>query len=221
MQFKRISTATVALAAAWALGGCAASRRATTVESGGEVAPSTTVVPTDNRTIPVGAQLVATLDQSLGTNISNAGDTFTATVSQTLYAGDGSVVVPMGARVDGQVTAISPSNNAANPALIRLDFSAIRFNGQSYPFAAAIVQSSPQKTSTKSSADQTKKIVIGGAVGAALGGLLSKGDLDKVVIGGAVGAALGSVVSLGTSVNATLPAGSSMTIQATQTTVLR
>ena len=105
--------------------------------------------------------------------------------------------------------------------MIRLDFNAIRFNGRSYPFAAAIVQSSPEKMSTSSSADQTKRIVIGGAVGAALGGLLSKGDPGKVVIGGVVGAALGSIVSLGTEVNATLPAGSSMTVQATQTTVLR
>jgi hypothetical protein len=221
MQYNRVSTAAVALAAAWTLAGCAASRRSTTVESGGVVVPSTTVTPVDNRTLPVGVQLITTLDQALGTNISMPGQTFTATVSQTLYASDGSVVVPAGALIDGHVTALSGSSNATNPALIRLDFSAIRFNGRSYPFAAAIVQSDPQKTSSASNASQSKRVVIGGAVGAALGGLFSKGSLDKVIIGGAVGAALGSVVSLGTEVNATLPAGSYMTIQATQTTMLR
>jgi hypothetical protein len=221
MHCNRISTTAVAFAAAWTLAGCAASQRSTTVESGGDVVPSTTVMPADNRTIPIGAQLMATLDQSLGTNISKAGDMFSATVSQTLTASDGSIVVPAGAKIDGRVTAVDPSNNATDPALIRLDFRSIRFNGRSYPFAAAIVQSSPEKTNTTSSADQTKRIVIGGAVGAALGGLLGKGDLDKIVIGGAVGAALGSIVSLGTEVNATLPAGSTMTVQATQTTLLR
>jgi hypothetical protein len=221
MQYNRITTAAVALAAAWTLGGCATSQRATTVESGGDVVPSTTVVPADNRTIPVGVNLMTTLDQALGTNISKAGDRFTATVSQTLYASDGSIVVPAGAKIDGSVTALDASSNATDPALIRLDFNAIRFNGRSYPFAAAIVQSSPEKTNTTSSADQTKRIVIGGAVGAAIGGLLGKGDLKKIVIGGTVGAAVGSIVSLGTEVNATLPAGSSMTVQATQTTMLR
>jgi hypothetical protein len=221
MHHNRTSAAAVVVAAAFSLTGCAASQRATTVESGGEVAPSTTVVPVDNRTIPVGAKLMATLDQSLGTSISKAGDAFTATVSQTLYASDGSVVVPTGAKIDGRVTALDASNNATDPALIRLDFNAIRLNGTSYPFAAAIVQSSPEKTSTSSNADQTKRIIIGGAVGAALGGLLGKGDVSKIVIGGAMGAAVGSIVSLGTQVNATLPAGSSMTLQATQTTTLR
>jgi hypothetical protein len=221
MKYNRVSTAAVALAASWTLAACAARNRTTTVESGGDVVPSTTVIPLDNRAIPVGAELMTTLDQSLGTNISNAGDLFTVTVDQTLYANDGSVVVPMGAKIDGHVTAIDASSNATRPALIRLNFDVIRFNGRTFPFAAAIVQSNPVKTSTTSSADQTKRVVIGGAVGAALGGLLSKGDLDKIVIGGAVGAAVGSVVSLGTEVNATLPAGSSMTVQATQTTMLR
>src|SRR3954470_5756465 len=210
-----------ATAAALLLAGCAAAGRTTTVESGGEGAARSTVTPVNNRTIPTGARLTATLDQSLGTKMSKAGDMFTATVDQTLYATDGSVVVPAGAKVEGHVTALDDSDNATEPALIRLMFDRIRFNGQSFPFAAAIVQSNPVQSSSQSKADQTKKIVIGGAVGAALGGLLSGGDLDKIVIGGALGAAAGTIVSLGTEVNATLPAGSQMTLQATQTTTIR
>jgi hypothetical protein len=175
----------------------------------------------DNRTIPTGATLNATLDQSLGTKVSKAGDMFTATVSQTLYASNGSVVVPAGAKIEGRVTALDDSDNATEPALIRLTFDRIRFNGTSYPFAAAIVQSNPVQTSDQTKTEKTQKIVIGGAVGAALGGLLSGGDLDKIIIGGALGAAAGSIVSLGTEVNATLPAGSQMTLRATQTTTIR
>ena len=167
-----------------------------------------------------GAELSATLDQTLGTNVSKAGDNFTATVSSPLYATNGTIVVPSGATIEGHVTALQSSSNATDPALIRLTFDRIRMNGETYPFSAAIVSSSPEKTSTQSSADRTKRIVIGGAVGAALGGLIGKG-MDKVVIGGAVGAAVGSIISLGTEVNATLPAGSAMTVQATQTTTLR
>jgi len=212
-----------AAAALCALAGCAsANQRATTVESGGEVATSSTVVvPANNRTLPAGATLTTTLDQSLGTKVSKAGDTFTATVLNTLYANDGSVVVPAGAKIEGRVTALDDSDNATEPALIRLAFDRLRFNGRTYPFAAAVVQSSPVQSSDQSSADRTKQIVIGGAVGAALGAILSGNDLKKIIIGGAIGAAAGSIVSLGTEVNATLPAGSQMTLKNTQTITLR
>jgi hypothetical protein len=212
-----------AAAALCALAGCASTnQRTTTVESGGEIAASSSVVtPSNNRTLPAGATLSTTLDQTLGTKVSKAGDVFTATVSNTLYASDGSVVVPAGAKIEGRVTATDDSDNAAEPALIRLAFDRLRFSGQSYPFAATVVQSSPVQSSSQSSADRTKQIVIGGAVGAAIGAILGDKDLDKIIIGGAIGAAAGSIVSLGTEVNATLPAGSQMTVQSTQTVTLR
>ena len=222
MQLNRISAVTAAFAAMSVLAACGATRRTTTVETGGEVAASTAVVtPANNRTIPAGARITATLDQSLGTKVNKAGDTFSATVSQTLYANDGSVVVPAGAKIEGRVTATDDSDNATEPALIRLAFDRIRFNGRSFPFTANIVQSNAVQTSNESTAARNKRIIIGGAVGAALGGLLSGGDLDKIVIGGALGAAAGQIISLGTEVNATLPAGSEMTLQATQTTTIR
>jgi hypothetical protein len=219
MKFKSTAAA-AAFAAVAAMGCAAATHRTTTVESGGDVAP-VIVTPANNRTLPAGAEITATLDQALGTKISKAGDVFTATVSQTLYASDGSIVVPAGAKIDGSVTALDDSDNATEPALIRLAFNRIRFNQMSYPFAAAIAQSAPVQTGVPSGSDKTRQIVIGGAVGAAIGGLLGKGDLDKIVIGGAIGAAAGSIVSLGTEMNATLPAGSSMTLRVSNTTYLR
>ena len=218
----RINRKAAAAAALFAAAGCStAAQRTTTVESGGDVSNTAVVTPANNRTLPAGAQLTASLDQSLGTRMSKAGDTFTATVTQPLYASDNTVVVPSGAKIEGHVTALDDSDNATEPALIRLDFDRIVFNGRAYPFSAAIVQSSPVQTSNTSGADRTKQIVIGGAVGAALGGLISGGDLKKIVIGGALGAAAGSIVSLGTEVNATLPAGSPMTLRVSQTAALR
>lgn len=222
MQRVRIQAVAATIGVVWAVGCSHATQRTTTVESGGTIAPTSTVVtPNNNRTLPAGAQLSATLDNTLGTKASKAGDAFTATVSSTLYASDGSIVVPAGARIEGRVTALDDSDNATEPALIRLAFDRIRMNGQSYPLSAAIVQSRAVQTSDQVGGNRTQQIVIGGAVGAALGGLLGKGDLDKIVIGGALGAAAGSVISLGTEVNASLPAGSPMTLQVTQTTTLR
>ena len=222
MYFTRISKTAAAFGTACVFAGCGAStQRSTTVESGGDVATSSAVVtPANNRTIPAGARLVTRLDQTLGTSTSKVGDVFTATVDQPLRASDGSIVVPAGARIEGRVTARDDSDHAGDPALLRLAFDRIRMNGQTYPFSASIVQSNAVET-REPSGSRTKQVVIGGAVGAALGGLLGRGDLDKIMIGGAIGAAAGSIVSLGTEVNATLPAGSQMTVQATQTTTIR
>jgi hypothetical protein len=221
MRINRRTAAASAVAMVFLLAGCSAKQRTTTVESGGDVANSNGVTPSNNRSIPTGAHLTATLDQTLGTSTSKVGDGFTATVAHSLRASDGSVVVPAGAKIDGRVTARDDSDHAADPALLRLAFDRIRFNGQAYAFSAAIVQSSAVQTSSEPSGDRTKQIVIGGAVGAALGGLISGGDLKKVIIGGAIGAAAGSIVSMGTEVNASLPAGSQMTLQATQTVWIR
>ena len=222
MHINRRSAAASAVGMLFMLAGCAAStQRTTTVESAGDVASSTVVTPSNNRTIPAGSQLTTTLDQTLGTSTSKVGDEFTATVARSLYASDGSVVVPAGAKIEGRVTARDDSDHPGDPALLRLAFDRIRFNGQSYPYSAAIVQSSAMQTSAERSGDKTKQIIIGGAVGAALGSIISGGDLKKIIIGGAIGAAAGSIVSLGTEVNASLPAGSQMTLQATQTTTIR
>ena len=65
----RHSRITLMLGASWALAACAANQRPTTVESGGDVTTNV-ITPVDNNTIPAGAQLTATLDQTLGTNVS-------------------------------------------------------------------------------------------------------------------------------------------------------
>jgi hypothetical protein len=202
------------------LGACQrATNRTVTVESG-ESAATAGVPAKDSRALPTGATLVARLDQSLGTKQSKAGDAFTATVASAPSAQDGSVVIPVGAKIHGRVTATDDSDNATEPALIRLDFERISFDGRTYPFAASIVRANPTQTSDQSSTERGRNVIIGGAVGAALGALLGDADLKHVVIGGALGAAAGSVVSLGTEVNASLPAGSLMTLRTLQTIVL-
>ena len=225
MRTHRVLSAAAMIAAAISVTACAsANQRTTTVESGGSVTSSSDispVTPANNATLPVGATITATLDNTLGTKVSKAGDTFTATVSGDLRAQDGSVVVPAGAKIEGRVTALDDSDNATEPALIRLAFDRIRMNGRSYPLSATVVQATTVQTGGQSTAERNRQIIIGGAVGAAIGAILGDRDLDKIIIGGAIGAAAGSIISLGTEVNATLPAGAPMTIRVTQAVNLR
>ncbi|HEX5435552.1 MAG TPA: hypothetical protein VFW98_00220 [Gemmatimonadaceae bacterium] len=202
--------------AALVAGGCA---RTAKVESGGEVAPQT--LPNAS-TIPEGTTLQATLDRTLGTSQSRVGDHFTATVATPVYAQSGTVVVPQGATVHGVVTGLHASEHAGDQAAIQLAFDSLTINGQSYPFNAKVT-ATKLKTQGGDTENQTlKKAGIGAAAGAALGAILSGGELSKIALGGVLGAAAGTAISLGTGeVQAVLPQGTEMTLQSTEEVALQ
>jgi hypothetical protein len=202
------------LALATLAGACS---RATTVESAGEVAPTTAV---NASSLPTGAVVNVTLDQQVGTKASKVGDEFSATVTDAIVASNGQTVVPAGTKVYGKVTGLQESNNAGQKAAIRLDFERININGTDRPFEANITATNLQTTGQDTRNETLKKAGIGAAAGAVLGAIVSGADLSAILGGAAIGAAAGTVISLGTGdVDAVLPAGSKMTLQTTQQVV--
>ncbi len=104
--------------------------------------------------------------------------------------------------------------------MIRLNFDELGFEGRRFPFSADISNVDVKSTVDKNGA--TRGAVTGGAVGAVLGAILSGGELSKIIGGGLLGAAAGTVVSLGSGeLGATIPAGSAMTLRATNTIIVR
>lgn len=209
----------IVLAACATLAACA-SARTTTVESAGTL--DSPVIPVDARTLPAGVTIEARLDQTLGTRESRVGDGFTATVQSTVTARDGAVVVPAGARIEGRVTALEPSHRAGDPAVIRLAFERLRFEGRSYPFEAAVTRAAARTSGGDSRQETLRKAGIGAAAGAVLGAVLGDADLKHMAVGAVLGAAVGTAISLGTGdVDSALPAGTTMTLRTTQTVALR
>jgi hypothetical protein len=197
----------------------AACSRPVRVESAGNVSPS--VVPVDASGFPSGTTFDVRLDQQLGTKQSHVGDQFSATVANAIVASNGATVVPAGSKVYGHVTALQESKNVGETAAIRLDFDSLVVSGRSYPFNAQITRTDLQRRGETTN-ETLKKAGVGAVAGAALGAIISQGDLDKILLGGAIGAAAGTVISLGTGdVDAVLPAGSQMTLRATQSVALR
>jgi hypothetical protein len=198
-----------------ALAGCASNPR---VEASGEVAPAT---PTSSRYIPAGSALDVRLDQTLGASSSREGDTFTATVINPLLAQNGATVVPAGAVVYGHVTGLSKASLPGQQSVIRVDFDRLRFNGRDYPFDASVSNVNVENQPSNASATQ-KAAITGAAAGAVLGAILGGGDLTKLIEGGLLGAAAGTAISLGQdAARAQLPAGSTMTLRASQDVQLR
>lgn len=200
----------------------AACARSATVESTGDVTPAPAPAPATSNSLPMGTTMQLRLDQTIGTASNHVGDQFTATVTNSVQAQNGDVVVPTGTKVYGTVTGLDDSDNATDPAVIKLAFDSLAVNGQSYPFEAKITATELQQTGQDTRNETVKKAAIGAAAGAVLGAVLGDADMKNILIGGALGAAAGTAISLGTgNVEAALPQGTMMTVRSTQSVALR
>jgi hypothetical protein len=187
------------------------------VVSGGDV--SGDVIPASANVLPVGTTLEVQLDQQISANDSRIGDRFTAHVTTPVVAQNGAVVVPAGAIVEGRVTGIEPSRDPTRPALIRLDFDALRIGDRRYPFTASVERTA---LPGRNNDDLKKKAGTGAVAGGVLGAVLGRADLKDIVLGGAIGAAAGSLISLGTDrVEARLPQGTRLTLRNESRVALR
>lgn len=155
----------------------------------------------------VGSELEIELLQQLSTGENRPGDRFTAAVVRPLIDAN-RVVVPLNARVRGEVTALQKSGGSGQEAIIKVSFIDVTFNGRSWPISASVVEASPETQGRLSTGDKAARIGAGAAAGAILGRIIG-GNTRGTVIGAAVGAAAGTAITLATEdVDAVLPEGS-------------
>jgi len=200
--------------------GCATSPVRVESQAAGVIAPPV-VMPLNARMLPTGVDLYVRLDQPVGTRESRVGDPFSATVRHAVYAQNGARVVPAGAKVYGRVTGLDDSDYPGEDARIRLDFNRLAFGGRSYPLEAVVTQTEVT-TSQERRGLSERVILIGAALGAALGGVFSGGEAEGVLGGAALGALAGTVFTFARGdVEMALPAGSRMTLRTTRPIALR
>ena len=162
--------------------------------------------------VSAGTRLVVTLNQDLSTKTNQVGDMWSGTVTQPITEGR-RVIIPAGARVVGEVTAVQESKGSGQAAILKLSVDELSVDGQTYAMVGSIVEANPTTKGRRSTGE--KAATIGG--GAALGGIIGRvvgGNAAGTVIGAAVGAAAGTAITLGTEdVDAVLAQGSEMTVQ--------
>lgn len=206
-------SAALGVAALIVLGGC----RSAEVETG--PGPGAQPAPPTADALPAGSILEVELNQTIGTNESRVGERFTATVTEPIVARNGQVVVPRGSTVSGVVTGLDPSERIGDQAAIRVNFDRIAIRGTSYPFSAEVVDTDVELEG------EVERGVTGAAIGAVAGaalGAIIGGDAADILIGGALGAGAGTIISLGIGqVDAKLPAGTDMTLRTTRNISLR
>ena len=159
-------------------------------------------------TVPEGATLSLSLTTPINSGTARVDDRADATLADAVSVG-GTEVLPAGSTLDGTVAAVAASGKVTGLASITLHFTSLVAAGRDDRYDIDATYSETVQPTKR--ADATK-IGVGGAAGAAIGGLLGgKGGAAKgAVIGGGAGTA---VVLSTTGDDVERPAGARLTVR--------
>lgn len=188
-----------------------------------------TPAPGGSDQIVANTELHATLDTPLSTKTSKPGDRFTATITDPVRGANGAVMIPSGARVEGEVAEAEQGKAAA--ALRGKGKLSLRFrdvvlpNGQTLPFTATLVSVNSTNGKNTKKADEEGQVQSGTqgkdvardvGIGAGIGtvaGLIFGGPLKGLAIGALAG---GGYVLATKGKDVELPAQTGMVIRLDQ-----
>jgi hypothetical protein len=179
--------------------------------------------------VTVNTEMHAALDTPLSTKTSKAGDRFTATISDPVRGSNGTVIIPAGSRVEGEVAEAEQGKAVA--ALRGKGKLSLRFrdivlpNGQTLPLTATLVSVNNTNGKNTKKADEegqvqsgtqgkdvAKDVGIGAGVGT-VAGLIFGGPLKGLAIGALAG---GGYVLATKGKDVELPAQTGMVIRLDQ-----
>lgn len=160
--------------------------------------------------VPTGTAITVRLAQSVGSKISQAGQSFSGSVADAVVVG-GSTAIPAGAKVSGTVVDAKPLGRFAGGASLTLRLNSVDIHG-----TAQAIKTSAVAQTEKGKGKRTAVLAGGGAaVGALIGGLAGggKGAGIGALAGG--GAGTGGAAFTGNK-DIVLPAESALTFTLSQ-----
>lgn len=163
--------------------------------------------------VAAGTTFGVRLNEQLSTRNNPTGSTFNATLTESILAPNGTVLIPAGATVRGRVVESRESSRAGQDAYLAIAFTSIVSEGRTYSISGSASNVPVHTVNRDSRAEQVAKVGGGAAVGAIIGRVLGR-DTKATIAGAAVGAAAGTAVAMGTAeVDAVVDAGSNVTVR--------
>ncbi|MGB2603452.1 MAG: hypothetical protein WBC78_07650 [Candidatus Sulfotelmatobacter sp.] len=171
--------------------------------------------------VPAGTALMVKLETTLATFSNKPGDPFQGSLTQPVVL-NGQTVIPAGARIEGRVTKVAePRRIAGKPTIGILPEALILPTGERFFLDATLVDTNAGRDTDVnnegefkgSGHDRRDQLETGGgtAGGMLIGGLV--GGPVGIVVGGAIGAGATGAHYLSKHRSATLPAGTTLTIE--------
>lgn len=133
-------------------------------------------------TVPAGTALTVKLGQQLGSKISQAGQSFNATLAHDV-AVNGQTIIPAGASATGTVVNAQPLGRFKGGAVLEVQLISINVNGSDRGIQTAAI--------TQTEKGKGKRTAVGAGGGAALGAIVG------ALAGGGKGAAIGALAGGG------------------------
>ena len=174
-----------------------------------------------NSPVPAGTALMVKLETTLATFSNKPGDPFQGSLTQPVVV-NGRTVIPAGARLEGRVTKVAePRRIAGRPTIGIAPENLILPSGERFPINATLVDTDAGRGTDVnnegefkgSGHDRRDQVETGGGVagGMLIGGLV--GGPVGVLVGGVIGAGSGGGYWLSKHRGATLPSGTTLTIE--------
>ncbi len=146
------------------------------------------------RTLPIGTEIHAALDDSINSRTDTAGRVVTAVVMENVTGSDGKTLIPAGAPVQFTVTRLSAAKSKSAQGRLAFRVDGIGLGGQLQKVSADVQPVPHELRGRGVGTSEAVKVGAGAAGGAVLGRVLG-GNVKGAVIGGVVGAAGGAVVA--------------------------
>jgi hypothetical protein len=160
----------------------------------GPASDASSVDDASRRTLPIGTEIHAALDDSISSRRDSAGRSITAEITQSVTGAGGKVLIPAGSTVRLTVTRLASARSKSSQGSLALRVDGIEVGGQLQNVRADVGPVPRELRGRGVTSGDAAKVGVGAVGGAVLGRVLG-GNTKGAVVGGVVGAAGGAVVA--------------------------
>jgi hypothetical protein len=167
---------------------------ASSAPSSGPISNASSIDDASRRTLPIGTEIHAALDDSINSRHDSAGRRITAEITQSVTGAGGKVLIPVGSKVRLTVTQLASAKSKSSQGKLALKVDGIQVGGQLQNVQADVRPVPRELRGRGVTSGDAAKVGVGAVGGAVLGRVIG-GNTKGAVVGGVVGAAGGAVVA--------------------------